>query len=397
MKILLFSDAFAPYQSSASIQLKDLTNQFSSEGHDVTVFTSSGYHEHNNLLDVNDDIRIFRIKNPRTKNINFLRRALAELLIPITTLIAFYRSPCLHEDFDVIIWYSPTIFFGIPVHILKKKLRCKSYLILRDIFPEWALNIGHMKKRAPYYLFKLYEKIQYKAADFIGVQSVSNINYFRENYPKEFDKVEVLNNWLDQMEYKKSNIDISKTSLQGKYIAIYAGNIGSAQKLENIIDLVSSLKDNNEIGFIFIGDGDARIKLIDSASKKDCKNILFFDPIPHSELRHLYEQCDMGIISLDTNHKTHNIPGKFLSYLINGLDILALVNPGNDIIKIINDNNLGIASIDPHSNKLKEILINFVKNHQHDGKSKQRNKKLALDIFSSRSASQQILSHFVKR
>tara|TARA_B100001063_G_scaffold67606_1_gene61519 strand:- start:149 stop:1333 length:1185 start_codon:yes stop_codon:yes gene_type:complete len=394
MKILLFSDAFPPFQSSASIQLKDLTDQFLKDGHDVTVFTTSSEDHADNFLELNKDLRIFRIKNPQTKNINFIRRAFSELLIPITSIISFYKSPCSTEAFDGIIWYSPSIFFGIPIYLIKKKIGCKSYLILRDIFPEWAMDIGHMNKGIIYYFFRFFENIQYKAADTIGVQSISNINYFKKNYPNELAKVEVLNNWLSEMEYKKSTIDINNTSLSGRYIVIYAGNMGSAQKLENIANLAIELKDNSEIGFIFLGDGDAKGSLQKIIKAKKCKNVLFFDSIPHSELSCLYKQCNLGIISLDPKHKTYNIPGKLISYLINGLSIFALVNEGNDLITINNDYNIGVVSTDADSKYLKNIFTKYYKINKYDEESSERSKKVALELFSSSSASNQILSNF---
>ena len=394
MKILLFSDAFPPFQSSASIQLKDLTDQLLKDGHDVTVFSTSSQVESKNLLESNKNIRIFRIKNPQTKNINFIRRAFSELLIPITSLISFYRSPCSNENFDGIIWYSPSIFFGIPVYVIKKKIGCKSYLILRDIFPEWAMNLGHMNKGIIYYFFRFFENIQYKAADVIGVQSISNIDYFEKNYPNILSKVEVLNNWLGEMECKTSSIDINKTSLSGRYIFIYAGNMGLAQKLENILNLVIELKDNNEIGFIFLGDGDAKDKLKQIIKSEKCTNVLFFDPIPHSELSNLYEQCNLGIISLDPKHKTHNIPGKFLSYLMNGLGIFAIVNEGNDLISINNDYNIGIVTTHTEPEYLKRIFIEYYEKNKDDKDISTKSRKVSLDMFSSSSACNQILSIF---
>ena len=139
---------------------------------------------------------------------NFFKRAVAESLIPLTTLIAFFINNNKNIRWDGIIWYSPTIFFGISIFIIKKFTKCKSYLILRDIFPEWALDVGHLKKGPIYYYFRFFEMIQYFAADKIGIQSQSNIEYFKKNYKSQLHKVEVLNNWLSVMPCNKSSINI---------------------------------------------------------------------------------------------------------------------------------------------------------------------------------------------
>ena len=395
MKILLFSDAFPPFQSSASIQLKDLINQFIQDGHEITVFTTSKIDSPSNFLEIDDRVRVVRINNPRTKNVNFFRRGFAEMVIPITTLVSFYKSKFKNETFDGIVWYSPTIFFGVPIYILKKKLRCQSYLILRDIFPEWALNVGHLKKGPVYYFFKFFEIIQYRSADIIGIQSKSNFAYFKKKHRNQLHKIEVLNNWLGEMKHKPSKVNIAETKLHGRQIGIYAGNIGSAQKLEAIINLVFELQNNDEIGFVFIGDGDAKIKLEKMAKNKGCKNILFFEPVSHDELSYIYAQCDFGIISLDPKHQTHNIPGKLLSYLINGLSIFALVNKDNDMIELNENYNFGFITSDTDLDNIKKNFLEFIDKLKNDNNSHARSKEVAKKLFSSSSASNQIISHFL--
>jgi len=63
--------------------------------------------------------------------------------------------------------------------------------------------------------------------------------------------------------------------------------------------------------------------------------VLFYDEIDPDEIPGLYAQCHVGIVALDPRHKTHNIPGKFLSYMQSGLPVLASINPGNDLVELI--------------------------------------------------------------
>lgn len=71
-------------------------------------------------------------------------------------------------------------FFGFVIQFLKFQKKVKSYLILRDIFPQWALDVGIINKNIAYYLFKFFERLQYSLADRIGIQSTSNIDYFKK-------------------------------------------------------------------------------------------------------------------------------------------------------------------------------------------------------------------------
>ncbi len=89
------------------------------------------------------------------------------------------------------------------------------------------------------------------------------------------------------------------------------------------------------------------------AEKRKLDNILFYNEISPKEIPRLYEQCSYGIVSLDKRHKTHNIPGKFLSYMRSGLPVLAVINKNNDLEKIIKDNGVGFKIFD---DKIKNIL-----------------------------------------
>ena len=114
------------------------------------------------------------------------------------------------QRFDGVIWYSPTIFFGLFALFLKFKCKCKGYLILRDIFPEWAKDLGLIKNKLIYKYFKAVANLQYWIADTIGVQAISNIVYLK-NWSNKKRKIEVLNNWLAQKPVLLNSINIKKT------------------------------------------------------------------------------------------------------------------------------------------------------------------------------------------
>ena len=82
-----------------------------------------------------DGVQVFRVRTPKIRDIGYLRRALGELILSYIMLKNIKKSPLCNRVWDGIIWYSPTIFFGPLVKALKEKSNCKSYLILRDIFP----------------------------------------------------------------------------------------------------------------------------------------------------------------------------------------------------------------------------------------------------------------------
>ena len=171
--------------------------------------------------------------------------------------------------------------------------------------------------------------------------------------------------------------------------------MGVAQGLSVFIDLADSLSTQKSIGFLFVGRGNAVVSLRQAVKARGLDNILIYDEIEPQEIDALYQQCDVGIISLDKRHKTHNIPGKFLSYMQSGLPVLAAINSGNDLEHIINSNKVGCVSTNHSVDVLKKLVEEIVENVLSDDGTKNRCLKLYKDMFSPKKAVEQIINGLV--
>jgi len=143
---------------------------------------------------------------------------------------------------DGVVWYSPTIFLGPLANALKKSSACRSYLIVRDIFPEWAVDMGLMERGLPYRFFKAIERYQYSVANVIGVQTQGNSPYFDAWAKQDGRRVEVLQNWLADAPDVGSSVSVADGPLAGRTVFVYAGNMGVAQGMDVLIDLAESLQ-----------------------------------------------------------------------------------------------------------------------------------------------------------
>jgi len=261
--------------------------------------------------------------------------------MPFAMLQNFRKSPLTKESWDGVVWYSPSIFHGPLVSALKKSSDCKSYLIIRDIFPEWAVDMGLMGRGLPYRFFDAIARYQYAVADVIGVQTPGNRSYFKGRINQNHKRLEVLNNWLDRPNTVVSSIQVEKTPLAGRNILVYAGNMGVAQGIAILLDLAERFLSRHDVGFLFVGRGSATEQLKLIAAKRQLDNVLFFDEIHPDEIPDLYRQCHVGNVSLDPRHRSHNIPGKFLTYMQSGLPVLANINAGNDLAELIRREQVG--------------------------------------------------------
>lgn len=350
MKLVLIADTFPPMRTSAAVQLRDLTRAFVQQGHALTVLLPAPEIDTPWALERFDGAQILRLQSPVTKDVGYLRRTLGEWRMPHSMRHNLAKSPLSSESWDGVIWYSPSIFHGPLVRAVKRQSDCKAYLILRDIFPEWAVDLGLMRPGLAYRFFKRVARQQYEVADIIGVQSAGNLGYFESwrSDSARHQSLEVLQNWLGTPGQVPCRIRVQDSKLAGRKIFVYAGNMGVAQGMDILLDLAHSLLARRDIGFLFVGRGRDAARLQGSAIARGLDNIMFHDEIDPDEIPGLYAQCHAGIVALDQRHKSHNIPGKFLSYMQSRLPVLAVVNRGNDLADLIRRERVG-AVCETHS------------------------------------------------
>ena len=236
-RIALIGDAFPPMCTSAAVQLRDLSREFTRQGYKLTVITPTSDLNRPWSLEEIGGYEVLRLKTLKTKGVGIVRRGIAEMIMPFAMLRNFAKSPRATVRWNSIVSYSPTVFLGPFTSSLKNKNGCKNYLILRDIFPQWAVDLGLINKGLKYYFFKLVERYLYSVADVIGVQTSGNLKYFERVPLKPGLKIEVLQNWLAEEHDSGCSISIESGPLSGRKIFVYAGNMGIGQDIKILIKI----------------------------------------------------------------------------------------------------------------------------------------------------------------
>lgn len=391
MRIALIADTFPPLRTSGAVQLRDLSREFVRQGHSLTVMLPTAGLKTSWLLEDFDGVQVLRLRAPQTKDINYVSRTINEFLMPFAMLRNLRKGPLVKENWDGVVWYAPSIFLGPIANALKKTSNCKGYLIIRDIFPEWAADMGLMGRGLPYRFFKAVANYQYSVPDVIGIQSQGNQAYFSDLMTC---KIEVLQNWLADAPDVGCSVKVADGKLAGRTIFVYAGNMGVAQGMSVLLDLAERLHYRADIGFLFVGRGSDAQRLLMDAEQRGLDNVAFHDEIDPTEIPGLYAQCHIGIVVLDPRHKTHNIPGKFLSYLQAGLPVLASINPGNDLERMILHENVGRVCTDHSVETLQRLALELLaESGLNSGTSiAVRCKALSSKLFSPETAVRQIVT-----
>jgi hypothetical protein len=372
--------------------MRDLALEFAAQGHEPVVLVPDEALRRPWALETLDHIQVLRLRALPRKDRSYLWRTLGEFVLPWAMLRALRKSPLGSARWDAIVWYAPSIFFGPLVNALKRASKCRSYLILRDHFPEWAVDLGLLRRGLAYRVFKMIAGQQHDAADVIGVQAPSNRAYLSNLEDKPGVRVEVLWNWLSPAPNTGCSINVDLTPLAGRTILVYAGNMGVAQGLDVLLGLAGRLRDRRDIGFLFVGRGSEMPRLRATAVDRGMGNVLFYDEIDPREIPGLLAQCDIGLLALDPRHKTHNVPGKFLAYVQAGLPVLARINENNDLVALIESKGVGRVDVRASLESLQAIAEGMADDREGRALMSSRGRDLAKDLFASSAAVKQIVT-----
>ncbi|MCY6484379.1 glycosyltransferase family 4 protein [Clostridium aestuarii] len=323
----------------------DLAEEFVKQGYNVYVVTIQDYIsadvvKKSTFVEEKLGVKVLRVKMP-TKyfNTNFIEKGITTELIP------YYYKKAIKQFFSnvrfnliVPISIIPGMY-KIVSYLKKRNPEAKTYLLLRDMFPQMAMNMGVLPK--PMYYYFRYQQIKlYNLADKIGCMSAGNIEYVKVNLPEvDSKKLCYLPNWRTIRERKENTIDFKKEyGLEGKIVAIFGGVLGIQQGLDFLLKLANEIKDEYpKLHFLLIGNGTEKEKLKKYVIEKQLHNVTIIDRIPSQKYEAALQQCDIGLINLDGDLKVPHIPSKTLSYLEAGLPILACVDAHTDYGKLLEE------------------------------------------------------------
>ncbi len=393
MRILLLVDCYLPDTKSSAKLIHDLAIEFHRLHHDVIVVAPDNALSEPVQITNYKGITVLRVRTGQIKGATRVIRAINEARLSQVIWKAgrhfFKANPC-----DLIVFYSPSIFFGNLVKKLKSLWNCKTYLVLRDIFPQWAVDTGVLKEGPICWFFRHKERQQYRAADVIGVQSPANLQYFSQNGLQDGYHLEVLYNWAALNEDKIDLLnDRKRLGLEDKVVFFYGGNIGIAQDLDYIIQLADSVRDRPDIHFLIVGDGSEAPHLKAKIQQSALDNISVHPPVTQQRYLGMLSQYDIGLISLNRNLRTHNFPGKMLGYMYFSMPILANINPGNDLKQVLEESQAGFVCISGEQDKLREYTVKLAEDEKLRRQMGNNARELLEKTFCVSRAASQILSN----
>lgn len=345
MKILFVLLGLPP-EDKAGGMYGSLSEQFNKNGHDVTIIAPDMDHKRN-YVGTERGMRVVRVASKETQGVtSMFKKGLA-----LATLSRYfkhgYNKYLADEKFDWIVMPTPPITLSGFVSFVKKRTGAKFYLILRDIHPQSVWSIGLLHNKLEYKFLDKKARIGYQTADLIGCMSQGNIDFIRNQYPGlKMGKAVLLYNWVTEPPLTDPDMTLkTRLRLDGKFVALFGGNLGKGQRIENIVYLAEHYIENKEIVFLIISRGIERIRLQHISEEKRLSNIRFMDYMPQKDYLNLTKTVDLGLVSINENYRVPTCPSKAISYMAAGVPVFAMINPDNDFGQWIEDADAGCWAV----------------------------------------------------
>lgn len=348
MRLALIIDDYLPHSTRVGSKMfHELAVGLQQQGHTVTVITPGCHQVATLVCDELDGVTVWRFNSGQIKDVDKVQRAVNESLLSLRAWWAV-RASVDKDSFDGVVYYSPSIFFGGLVRWLCQRCHCPAYLVLRDLFPRWAIDAGMIGEQSLLTrYFRFFEHLSYRQAKIIGMMSDNNIKVFKEEgnqYPTE-----VLRNWAALTpitQFPSEYVPLrQRLKLQDKVIFFYGGNIGHAQDMANLMRLTKAMSKYPEAHFLYVGQGDEVALINQLATEWQLSNFTYLPSVDQAEFKLLLAEVDIGLFSLSAEHSSHNFPGKLLGYMVQSIPILGSVNQGNDLKELVNGHDAGVIRV----------------------------------------------------
>lgn len=332
----------------------DLMRKFRDEGHQVFIVSPverrMGHKSH--VIDA-DGVKILKVRTLNIQKTNVIEKGIGTLLIEKQYQKAI-KNHLKGIGFDLILYSTPPITFTNVVRFLKKRNpKAISYLLLKDIFPQNAVDIGMFGEKSVFnWYFRRKEIALYKTSDFIGCMSPANVEYLlRHNNFIDKDKAEVAPN---AHEFIERNMEEGQESAEKYYIRkkydlptdkpifIYGGNLGKPQGIDYLIKCLDANKQRKDCYFVVVGNG-TEYGRIDSWFKVNGPGscVKLMQRLPEEDYDMLVRSCDVGLIFLDHRFTIPNYPSRLLPYLEYKMPVLCATDVNTDIGSIAEENGYG--------------------------------------------------------
>lgn len=367
----------------------DLMREFIKRGNDVYIAspTERRFGKPTHLID-SPNCHILKIRTLNIQKTNIVEKGIGTLLLESQFDRAIHKYWG-NVNFDLVLYATPPITFNKVIERVKKRCGCRSYLMLKDIFPQNAVDLGMMKRGSLLHkLFRRKEERLYQISDRIGCMSPANCEYvIRHNPSVDPAKVELCPNAIEPIDIPALS-DLERNELLSKFaiptdktLFIFGGNIGKPQGIDSLLKVVEANESCDNSYIVIVGSGTEFPKIKQWFEIHSPKNAKLIAGLPKNEYDNLIRACHVGLIFLDPRFTIPNFPSRLLSYLENSMPVLLATDANTDMGRIAEREGFGLWAQSGDLKKFKDNMTMLANDKERLTSMGRKGKKFLLDNY----------------
>lgn len=362
MNIIFLSVSSFPDASRSGIY-PDLLRAFARAGHSVWAVQPRDRKYHlPTSLSKEAGVSVLRVRTLNIERAGILEKGLGTVLLE-RQFTAAIRKHLAGERFDLIMYATPPVTLPRVIRYLKRKNpSAGTYLLLKDIFPQNAVDLGMMAptglKGLLYKYFRRKEQSLYALSDHIGCMSPANVSYLLAHNPSiPAERVEVCPNSSDPLDLSTApsvpDIRTQYGIAPGATIFLYGGNLGKAQGIPCLMECLKRNAGLSDRHFMIVGGGNESWRIKEWERSGLPSNVTYREALPTDQYDALVRACDVGLIFLDPRFTIPNYPSRILNYMKVGKPVVCATDPNTDIgrIAVAEGYGLSVPADDPDAFK----------------------------------------------
>ncbi len=352
MRILILTQVFPPEFHPTAVMIEELWDYLRSQGEDVEVVTGFPHHPHGRVYpgyskslwmrDPDFEGEVLRTWHMTTESRDVASRATVLLSQALGNLVGALtiRRP------DIVLVYGPPLLGPTCAALVSRFHGARFVNVIYDIYPDIAVESGHLTNPAVIAGARMAERLQHAAAHRTVVLSPGfKRSLMAKGVPEE--RLEVIPLWLDPDEIQPMERDNAWRQEQeipaDKFVVLYAGTVGLVSGAAIVAEAAHLLREREEILFVFNGEGGARPDLEARAAELGLTNMRFLPFQPRERLPEVQATADVGLVTLFPGRGRTSVPSKVLGYMAAGRPVLASVDADSDTGREVVDHGLGIV------------------------------------------------------
>lgn len=367
----------------------DLMREFIKRGNDVYIAspTERRFGKPTHLID-SPNCHILKIKTLNIQKTNIIEKGIGTLLLE-SQFDRAIRKYWGNVNFDLILYATPPITFNKVIERVKRRCGCRSYLMLKDIFPQNAVDLGMMKEGS--FLHKMFRRKEgrlYQISDKIGCMSPANCEYVIKHNPTvDSAKVELCPNAVEPTEIKPLKAEERESVLKkfgistDKTIFIYGGNLGKPQGIDFLLKVIEANEKRTDSHIVVVGNGTKYPKIQAWFEENNPVNTTLLSALPKADYDRLVIVCNVGLIFLDPRFTIPNFPSRLLSYLENSMPVLLATDVNTDMGGIAEREGFGLWSQSGDLPRFLDNMMNLAKDKNRIKEMGEKGKGYLLDNY----------------